>query len=60
MHAWGLNSQWSDLVLNCTEDKGYDGQFDLSKDSVYQFIQDITIEFDKLFADSPYLHFGGD
>lgn len=59
-HSWGLNPVWSDLVLKCTDDKGFDGQLDLSKDDVYTFTKEIIREFDEIFANSPYLHFGGD
>jgi hexosaminidase len=59
-HCWGLNPQWADLVLKCPGDKGFDGQFDLSKDLVYTYIKDIIQELDQIFANSPYLHFGGD
>jgi len=58
--AWGLSSQWSDLVLKCPGDKGFDGQFDLSKDEVFTFVKDVIKEIDEIFSASPYIHLGGD
>lgn len=60
--SWGLSAKWkaANITIKCPGGEGYNGQLDVSKDSVYTLVGDVLKEVDALFKDSDYLHLGGD
>ncbi len=62
MRSWGLSKQWAqkDITIRCPGGEGYNGQFDLSKPEVFTLVQDVLRDVNEIFADSPFIHLGGD
>jgi hypothetical protein len=57
-----LASEWKNknITIKCAGGTGYNGQFDVSKNEVFELAKDVVKEIDGLFKDSPYIHLGGD
>jgi hexosaminidase len=60
VRSWGLAPQWKNISIKCNGGTGYNGQFDITQNGVFELAQDVIKEIDNLFKDSPYIHLGGD
>lgn len=44
----------------CPKGEGYNHQLDVSKDIVYDLVQDVLKDVEALFVDADFIHLGGD
>ncbi len=42
VRSWGLAPQWSKISIRCAGGTGYNGQFDVSKNEVFELAKDVV------------------